>query len=127
MRRILIAGSRGCDPRPLEIDEALKAFDPNIQPALEKFVVVTGGAKGADIAGARWATYRGHTNEIHEADWDQYGKQAGYIRNKEMVDSGIDIALIFWDGESKGTANTMKLVRAARIPHVIKIIYDDRA
>ncbi len=121
MRRLLIAGSRKCWTSPISIDNALKTLTGDTDD--EQFTVVTGGANGADISGEQWADERGHVNEVHNADWDQYGKRAGYIRNAEMVDSGINFALIFWDGQSKGTANTMKLLRDAHIDHVISVTY----
>ena len=123
MRRLLIAGSRRCWTSPHSIDNAFKTLTGDIGD--EPFTVVTGGANGADISGEQWADERGYVNEVHNADWDQYGKRAGYIRNAEMVDSGINFALIFWDGTSKGTANTMKLLREANIDHVISVTYYD--
>lgn len=122
MRRLLIAGSRNVAPSNLEIDKALCLLRQG-NSKWEQFTVVTGGARGADTAGEQWALMRRHLSEVHPADWDRYKKRAGFIRNKEMVDSGLDYAMFFWDGESKGTAMTMKLVRAAKIPHLIQIIY----
>lgn len=122
MRRILIAGSRGISPGEEEFNDAVAIFCDKDNP-YEQFTVVTGRAQGVDIAGERWAILRGYVNEVHPADWDKYGKSAGHIRNKEMVDSGIDFAIIFWDGESKGTADTMRLLREARIDHSLVITY----
>lgn len=42
-------------------------------------------------------------SEIYEADWSQYGKAAGPIRNQRMVDDGADIVLAFPLESSKGT------------------------
>jgi len=46
------------------------------------------------------------------ADWDKYGKSAGYKRNEEMAiyskeDNGVLIA--FWDEVSKGTKHMIDL------------------
>ncbi len=47
------------------------------------------------------------------ANWKKHGKAAGFIRNKEMVDL-CDVALILWDEKSRGTENTIKLLKAAK-------------
>ena len=46
---------------------------------------ITGGASGADNNGHFWAVRAGiDTVEIH-ANWEKYGKKAGFIRNKKML------------------------------------------
>ena len=42
------------------------------------------------------------------ADWDKYGKSAGYRRNVEMAKFAIEdqnkgLLIAFWDGKSRGT------------------------
>ena len=41
---------------------------------------------------------------VFPADWDKYGKRAGYLRNVQMAEYA-DALLAFWDGESRGTKN----------------------
>lgn len=43
------------------------------------------------------------------ADWELHGKSAGFKRNVEMADYA-DAALIFWDGQSKGTKHMIDLM-----------------
>ena len=38
----------------------------------------------------------------------KFGKAAGIIRNKQIVEDA-DFCIIFWDGKSKGTKNTIDL------------------
>ena len=59
---------------------------------------------------------RGLRTELHPAEWMKYGKKAGYLRNKKMVDLGADFTIAFWDGKSNGTHNTLELSREASIP-----------
>jgi hypothetical protein len=54
------------------------------------------------------------------ADWAKYGPAAGPIRNKEIIDA-CDVVIAFWDGKSKGTANSIKLAKCKCSPlHIIR-------
>jgi hypothetical protein len=71
-------------------------------------------AQGADRMGQSFAKEFKVPLKIMNADWNKYGKSAGYIRNQEMStyakqdpDSGILIA--FWDQESKGTKHMIDI------------------
>jgi len=70
--------------------------------------VVSGGAKGVDSFGERWA--RGWNIPVKQflADWDAYGKSAGYRRNEVMAEYA-DCLIAFWDGQSKGTKHMIDL------------------
>jgi hypothetical protein len=77
--------------------------------------VVSGGAPGVD----RWAEYaaaqRGLKVWVERADWDRYGRAAGPMRNALIV-AGAERLVAFWDGSSRGTADTIRKARAAGIP-----------
>ena len=75
--------------------------------------IISGGAKGADLIAKRLATkYKVKYTEF-PADWDKYGKFAGFKRNIQIVDSS-DMVLAFWDGTSKGTAHSLSLAKQAK-------------
>lgn len=82
--------------------------------------IVSGGAKGADSLAARWARERGVALKEFLPDWDKYGKSAGMRRNAEIVDYA-DSVIAFWDGESKGTANT--ILRAQKAGKLFWVVY----
>lgn len=46
--------------------------------------IISGGAKGADTLGERWAQEHHVKTTRFPAEWDKYGKVAGSIRNKQM-------------------------------------------
>jgi len=69
-------------------------------------LIVSGGAEGADSMGELFADRHGIKTKIIKPDWRQYGKKAGFIRNGEIVKES-DILLCFWDGISRGTADTI--------------------
>lgn len=74
----------------------------NINPEVN-ITIVSGGANGADKLGERYAKERKLSLIICNANWDRYGKRAGYERNLEM--GSISEALVlFWDGKSRGSA-----------------------
>lgn len=70
--------------------------------------VVSGGARGIDLAGENFAQSYNVPIKRFPADWDKHGKAAGPIRNAEMADYA-DALVLIWDGRSKGSANMRSL------------------
>jgi hypothetical protein len=66
--------------------------------------VLTGGARGADRLGYRWAWKHAITHQRFRAEWERFGKAAGVRRNHQMAQAG-DVLIAFWDGQSPGTAH----------------------
>lgn len=56
-------------------------------------------------------------------DWDKDGKDAIYLRDKELIAS-CDECVAFWDGESTNTKNLLHLCHSWRIP--VKLIRIER-
>lgn len=112
--RVLVTGSRELhDAGPV-----WKALDQAKQLAggAEHLIIRHGKApKGADAHAARYCVrFPDVTEEDRPADWDRYGKAAGHIRNKAMVDEGgIDLVLAFPRGEARGTMNCYEHAKAA--------------
>lgn len=105
MFRVIIAGSRGFNNYELLCqwcDYMLQNFSyPDI-------VIVSGTARGADQLGERYARERGIQIDSRPADWDRFGKGAGYRRNEEMAQNA-DACICFYDGKSPGTAHMINL------------------
>ena len=70
--------------------------------------IVSGGAQGADNLGQEYARENGFKLTIMKADWNKYGKSAGYIRNQEMADYASHV-IAFWDGASRGTKHMIDI------------------
>lgn len=83
-------------------------------------VVISGRARGADLMGEEWAEEFNLPVEQYPADWNKYGKSAGYIRNKQMLEEGKpDLVVAFPIGESRGTRNMISLAEKANIKTII--------
>ena len=78
-------------------------------------VIVSGKARGADTLGEQYAKEYGYSVEEHPADWDRFGKAAGYRRNKEMAENA-DACICFWDGKSKGTKHMIDIATEMGLP-----------
>ena len=98
--RVLVCGSRSVHPDEREVLARLGTLGPDV-------TVVSGGARGADSAGEAAARLGGLRCEVFPAHWARLGGRAGIVRNLQMLNSGIDCVLAFWDGESRGTAHTL--------------------
>lgn len=115
MFNVLIAGGRNFNNYELlkkKCDYYLSNLDT------DDIVIISGHARGADTLGEKYANEKGYELDLHPADWDKYGKSAGYKRNKEMVDIA-SAAIFFWDGKSKGTKHAIDLCNVKGIPYKI--------
>ena len=104
--KIIIAGSRSFydyKRLKLECDNILIKYNEPIE-------IVSGHANGADKLGEKYAKENNYFLTLFYADWNQYGKSAGYIRNEEMAKYS-NILISFWDGISKGTYHMINLAK----------------
>ena len=107
--KIIVAGSRSFNDYKLLTDK-LEYFLQN----QKDITIISGKAKGADSLGEDYAHQNFHKLEEYPAMWDLYGKRAGYMRNEEMA-KVADAAIIFWDGQSKGTKHMIDLCKKFKI------------
>ena len=121
--RLLIAGSRGLRPSFADIDTALArlatVMGGTIIAGWQPDAVISGGARGVDTCGEDWARYHGIEVVQHVPEWKVYGKSAGHRRNAAMAED-CTAALIWWDGESPGTAGMIAMLVRAGKPHVVR-------
>ena len=106
MVKIIIAGSRSFENYPL-LEQTLDEFIASLDPK-KSVEIVSGGARGADRLGEKYARSRCYALKIFPANWDFYGKRAGYIRNAEMAEYA-DCLVAFWDCQSRGTQHMINL------------------
>lgn len=120
MTRIIVAGSRGFNDYQI-LRKTLDSIIENINDEIE---IVSGTARGADKLGELYAYDNNLLLKRFPADWNLYGKRAGYLRNKQMAEYAAEetgMAVVFWDGESRGSKHMIDLAEKCGL--IVKIIY----
>lgn len=113
---VALVGSRDFTDYEL-FKSKVKYFTQN----LGKFKIVSGGAKGADTLAKQYAAEFGHEFMEYLADWDKYGKSAGFKRNVTIVETCTHL-IAFQINDSKGTQHLIDLARSANKPvRVVKV------
>lgn len=77
--------------------------------------VISGGARGADKLGERYAKEHGIELQIIKPEWSKYGKSAGMMRNLLMANMA-DYIFAFWDGKSPGTKGMIDYCKSKNKP-----------
>jgi len=111
--KIAIVGSRTFDDYNL-LSDIVGRFAAHYV----KVTIVSGGATGADLLAKRFAEDSGFDYLEFLPDWDKLGKKAGFVRNEDIIKSS-DVVFAFWDGVSKGTANSLNWAKKMRKPTTI--------
>lgn len=118
MLQIIIAGSRDFHDYAF-VERVLMTYLGRFIGKVE-ILIITGGARGVDALGARFARAHNLQLKVVPADWDAYGPSAGPRRNEQMARmAGFLIA--FWDGKSRGTRNMIQT--AYRFGLRVKVVY----
>jgi len=114
--RILVCGSRTFDNAWVMagvLANVYTYYSGNI-------MIIHGAAKGADTLASDWAMAMGLEIDPYPADWKQYGKRAGFLRNTQMLQEGRpDRVVAFVDkplAESKGTKMMVDIARTGGVP-----------
>lgn len=80
----------------------------------DEYTIIEGGAKGADALAVDFSCTYGTKLEDFSADWEQFGKRAGYLRNKQMLEEGKPDLVVAFPG-GKGTAMMVRLAKEANV------------
>lgn len=105
--RVLVCGGRNYSnkKRVYDILDNLEDVD----------LIIEGGARGADRLASEWAADREISSIRYNAEWDKYGKAAGYKRNLKMLNEGKPNLVVAFPG-GKGTNNMIHLTIQKGIP-----------
>lgn len=113
--RVLVCGSRYFNDINLMSSKLTE-----IQEETNFDTIIHGAARGADTLAEAWAFRHGFTTIAFPADWNKYGKGAGSIRNKQMLDEGKpDLVVAFRGPNSRGTQNMIDQAEKAGVKTII--------
>lgn len=110
--KVLVTGGRNFSDRVL----LFKSLD-EIHTEYGFDTLIHGGAKGADSLSGEWAKTKDIKVLVFPADWKRYGKSAGMIRNKQMINELPNLVIAFPGG--KGTANMVRIAEKSEIKVII--------
>lgn len=111
--KLIIAGSRHLNPSVEFIDSCIKYPKRIIR-------VISGGARGVDIAGEKWAEAKGLPYVRFVPGWGLHGRKvAAFVRNNDMAFYG-DALLAIWDGRSPGTRHMIEAMKDLKKP--VKVV-----
>jgi len=111
--KLIIAGSRTFDKiDSLTIAGLLSQFIPDWPNIIKERVV--GGARGIDNAGENFARSVGIPFKLFPAQWGEFGKAAGPIRNAAMATYADALLLIH--GNSCGSLNMREQMKELNKP-----------
>jgi hypothetical protein len=123
--RLLVCGSRKFgNPRYKEGDELIRdivlmhSVLNGVTATVDVELIIQGGAHGADDLAHNWADSAGLRVVTFPADWDEYGRRAGFLRNQQMLDEGKpNLVIAFYSGNerSAGTAMMADIARRAGV------------
>ncbi len=105
----------------LAFDRGLYSYYEGEPMMPENITIISGAAKGVDSVAIDWAITNWLSFKEFPANWDKYGKAAGPIRNKQMLEEGKPDLVVAFPG-GRGTANMVKLAKEAGV-EVIEIEY----
>jgi hypothetical protein len=119
---LAIIGSRTFNNYSYAKKEILNILQKNKIPITK---IISGGANGVDKIAEIFASKYNIPIEVITPNWEKEGKQAGVIRNTDIIKKS-DYVIAFWDGESKGTLDSInKAKKLNKKIFIIKVSVDE--
>ena len=104
---LLIVGSR-----------SIQEYDLQKHIPKETTLILTGGADGIDLLAEKYADQNHLSKLILRPQYNRYGRGAPLKRNEQLVEL-CDMALIVWDGQSRGTKYTLNYAKKIGKPIIL--------
>lgn len=94
--------------------ERSSCFNPDDNWLPSDIEIISGMARGADKVAVDWAVVNWCKWHEFPANWELYGKAAGFIRNRRMLDEGKPDLVVAFPG-GKGTKMMVDLAKNAGV------------
>lgn len=108
--KVLVCGGRDYHDY-IHLSQTLLSLFPALK---DDDLIISGGAPGADRMAEQFAKDWNIPIVVVRAEWETYGKRAGYLRNVKMADLVPDLVVAFPGGE--GTAMMVRIAEERGIP-----------
>ncbi len=101
--KVIIAGSRNIAKEEIVRKAVIKS-------KFKITEIISGTAAGVDRLGERIAILSNIKLTKYPAQWNKYGKSAGYKRNMKMA-KYADALIAVWDSKSRGTQHMITIMQ----------------
>lgn len=123
---VIIAGSRS-----FKDYKKLREFCDEVLNSYDDIIIFSGGARGADEMGEKYALEKDYPIHMFPAHWNEiegkpekeigtnkngyrYWKLAGFARNHKMAKEA-DMLIAFWDGKSLGAKHMIETAKKKNV------------
>lgn len=126
--KIIIAGSRTLTNINIIdiINNSLLNLTNSEGLSRKQIQIISGGATGVDTLAIHFALDNDIPYKKFPANWHEYGKKAGYLRNIEMANYA-DALIAIWDGKSKGTKHMIDIAEKKGLKIYIYKVENDNS
>jgi hypothetical protein len=108
-----------CGGRKFNDWESLKATLDFIHAFETITELIEGGAPGADLLANCWGQFNGVKVTTVRAEWEKYGKKAGFIRNVKMAEMRPKAVVSFPGGSGTHSMITQARIRGIQVCEVV--------
>lgn len=115
---VIICGSKNFSDYNLLKEKCNYYLSERIKRGEKITIISGGGSEGANKLGEDYAKENNYQLRIITADWNKYGKRAGYLRNNKMAELGNACIVFSLESEEENKGISM-LVRLARDKHLL--------
>ena len=122
MNKVIIAGPRDFSDKEYiykELDNIIHLIQRNMNN--DEIEIVQGGANGVDSLAKQYAHEHNMSCMEFKADWKQFGKAAGPIRNNDMAKYSDMLIAFQPELPTKGTQSMIKTAKKYRLTRFIVI------